>query len=294
MDDNAFALIILVGGATLIIQQALDNYGYERALNDLKILLIVIVVFVTIVVVIILLIKKLISKAKYAKCIKQYKRTTPKPLEEETPEEKPKKEPTQIEKISIKQPIEEPEEEVEEIEDINITIDPDKRFFWHKKYDKHTIQFLLNRKYIIRTRYNPFTRRKERFIFQPLPPEGETHAFYVLLIRHHIQNKVSNIQMYQTVKPDIIFEIGNKKCAIEVETGKILMHNRKQLKDKIELLKKNYDHWIFVVTNKNLVAKYRKYGKVIDTRYLKPQLKKFLENTAKQPSDNSSLRRAKD
>ena len=292
IDDNAFALLVLVGGVALIIQQALYKYGYERAIHDLKILLIILVSFAIIVTVTILLIRKIIYRARYLKFTKQHAHINI-PLTEEKREEPVKEQMPTIVRISH-QPIIEPKAESEELEDINITVDSDKRFFWYKKHDKHTIKYLLDKKYIVRTRYNPFTKRKEKFIFQPLPPEGETHAFYVLLIRHYLQNKVENIHLYQTVKPDIIFEVGERKCAIEVETGKIFQHNRKQLKDKVELLNKNYDYWIFVVANKNLVAKYRKYGKVIDTRYLKPQLKKFLEKAAKQPFANSRDRRAKD
>jgi hypothetical protein len=62
--------------------------------------------------------------------------------------------------------------------------------------------------------------------------------------------------------PDIIFELKNRKIAIEVETGKNLRNNRKQFLEKVEWLNENFgDNWFFVVTNRDLVKKYKKYAK---------------------------------
>ena len=67
---------------------------------------------------------------------------------------------------------------------------------------------------------------------------------------------------YKTIKPDIIFEVQNRKIAIEVETGNNLKNNKKQFLKKVESLNKNFGYnWFFVVTNRNLVKKYKKYGR---------------------------------
>jgi hypothetical protein len=56
--------------------------------------------------------------------------------------------------------------------------------------------------------------------------------------------------------------------AVEAETGKY-RHSRERVYNKVQLLKKNYDNWLFVVTNRNMASKYRFYGKVFEKRYVK-------------------------
>ena len=44
--------------------------------------------------------------------------------------------------------------------------------------------------------------------------------------------------------------------------GKNLRNNRKQFLEKVDWLNKNFgDNWFFVVTNRDLVKKYKKYGR---------------------------------
>jgi len=43
----------------------------------------------------------------------------------------------------------------------------------------------------------------------------------------YLDSKGVKIQKYVTVKPDIIFQIGKKKYATEIETGSVLIKVRK-------------------------------------------------------------------
>jgi hypothetical protein len=88
-------------------------------------------------------------------------------------------------------------------------------------------------------------------------------------IFNYIKKFTNKVQMFETVKPDIVFKVDGKEYAIEVETGKLLKHNQKDLLNKIENLNKNYpDRWFFVVTNRNLRTSYSKLGKCHDKRHL--------------------------
>lgn len=266
LDDNVFGILVFVLGALVVINKALSEYGYEKAVSDARNIFVLLIIFVIIAIVLFL-----ILKANIKKIVNWYQTRHPFVITKEIIVEKLA--------IQIEEEIPEPllPEKEPVIEDINITIDKDKRFFWFNKLDKHEVEYLKNKKYIVRTYVNPFKKQKETFVFKPYANEGAIHAFIVLLIAHYLNDKVDNMTLYATVKPDIVFELNGKKCAIEVETGKIYQHNRQQLFKKIHALNKEYDKWIFVVTNKNYVARYRKYGRVIDTRYLKTQLNSFLD-----------------
>ena len=180
---------------------------------------------------------------------------------------------------------EEPEEEEikEEKQEVKINVNEEIKFHRLSKLNEDEITYLKNHGFRIRTYFNPFNKKRERFIFKTNGYETDQHFLTIQIIADYLNRKppAENIQTFETVKPDIIFNIKNKKFAVEVETGKILRHARKQLLNKVELLKKNYDDWFFVVTDRNLVSKYRQYGKVFDTRYIKNQLDKFIKNIVK-------------
>ena len=120
-------------------------------------------------------------------------------------------------------------------------------------------------------------KKKEKFLVKPRFNESLSHAFLVYDIANYLESKNIPCQKFTTRKPDIIFELNGKKFAIEVETGTVLHNRKKQILEKVSLLKQNYDKWFFVVTNPNFTKKYRKYGKSIDIRYLSNQLDKMLK-----------------
>lgn len=93
-----------------------------------------------------------------------------------------------------------------------------------------------------------------------------------------IKTYTSKVWLYQTVKPDIIFQVKDKKIAIEVETGK---HHRKRLLAKVELLL-DYDDWFFVVTDKNLALRYKEFGKTYTKRSIRKKLEKYLKNVRRR------------
>jgi hypothetical protein len=110
---------------------------------------------------------------------------------------------------------------------------------------------------------------KEEYLIKRRKTESPQHIFMIKDIVNYLKNFTDKISNYETVKPDIVFEINRKEYAIEVETGKILTKNKKQLMQKVNSLNDNYENrWFFVVTDKNLTAQYNKFGKTYDKRYL--------------------------
>jgi len=205
--------------------------------------------------------------------------TTKKELPESMEQGTTKEEPSEIieEEKTISSTKARPERSAK-VEDINIELDDEVRFYNLRKLNEHEIDYLKHMHFITRTCFNPFTKRKEYYIFLKNSNEGERHFLITNLIVEYLRKKVDKINTYQTVKPDIIFEIKEKRIALEIESGKVLKHNKKNLIEKVKSLKDNYDDWFFVVTNRNLASKYRQFGKVIDLRYIHNQLKKLIQN----------------
>ena len=72
--------------------------------------------------------------------------------------------------------------------------------------------------------------------------------------------ELKNIEEHFTKDADVTFKHKNKYYAIEIETG-TLLKNPRQLAEKVQYLNIKYkDRWMFLVTNKNLLSKYKKYG----------------------------------
>jgi len=138
----------------------------------------------------------------------------------------------------------------------------DKEYLLKKNFKEHLFKSLLSNK-------------KEKYLLKPRFNESPTHLFVIQDIKNYLEKKGINVETFVTKKPDLVFQLKNKKYAIEVETGSVLS-KVSRMKEKLEVLK-NYDKWFFVVTNKNKVAKYRKYGRTIDLRFLRRQMSKIIK-----------------
>jgi hypothetical protein len=121
---------------------------------------------------------------------------------------------------------------------------------------------------------NVAANNKEEFLLQPRHNESLTHCFAVYDIAEYLEKKGFKVEKYATKKPDLVFKKGNKLWAIEVETGAVLT-KESRMKEKMEVLNK-YDKMLFVVTDRNKVSHYKRFGESVDLRYLKPRLREFL------------------
>lgn len=126
--------------------------------------------------------------------------------------------------------------------------------------DPCKMQYLLRRGYSLTKHYD--LRMKEGvYLTKNQKTETPQHAFLVWAILKYLKEQNLPAGSYKTIKPDIIFEFQNRKIAIEVETGKNLRNNRRQFREKVQSLYENFGYnWFFVVTNRDLVKKYKKYG----------------------------------
>ena len=157
---------------------------------------------------------------------------------------------------------------------VNIRVDDNKRYFHKKNISKDEVKYLLNKDYQIKKYKNLLNGRMENFLLLPRFNESFTHLFLVHNISEFLEKNGIEIELFITKKPDIVFQINGKRFAIEVETGSIFS-KIDRMKEKLKVLE-NYDSWFFVVTNKNKVKEYAKYGKPLDFRYLKTTLPPLL------------------
>ncbi len=127
--------------------------------------------------------------------------------------------------------------------------------------DHYKMQNLLRRGYSL-TKHYDLGMKEGVYLTKNQKTESPQHTFLVWVILKYLKKQNFQVWDYKTIKPDIIFEFQNRKVAIEVETGKNLRNNRRQFLEKVQSLYENFGYnWFFVVTNRNLVKKYKKYGR---------------------------------
>src|SRR3989344_2175059 len=111
------------------------------------------------------------------------------------------------------------------------------------------IQQLLAKGYIESAHIGLYGGRKQDYLLKPRYNESAEHYFVVKVIEKFIKKYTKNVKLYVSVHPDIIFEWGGRKIAIEVETGKKLRRYNPWLENKVRLLADYYFNWFFVVTS---------------------------------------------
>ena len=129
---------------------------------------------------------------------------------------------------------------------------------------------------------NEYSIKENKFIrvlVRPNSNHSKTHAFLVWDTIRLLKDfkEIKNIQEHQTVDADITFNFNNKRYAIEVERGD-LIRKKKQAQEKIEWLNKKYrKRWMFIVSNKNLLQKYKELGFSTQRKQVSENLKILLE-----------------
>jgi hypothetical protein len=174
------------------------------------------------------------------------------------------------------------EENKIELEQPSVNVDLDKVFYKRKRLNKYEIDFLLSQGYKEFSHKSIATNKNEKYILRPRFNESLQHLFFIYDAREYLEKKNISVEVYITRMPDLVFKINGNKFALEVETGSVLT-NMKKFNEKLNLLNKNYEkNWFFIVTNRNLMKKYRKFGKVIDPRFIKFNLDRIIKNAQKR------------
>jgi len=161
---------------------------------------------------------------------------------------------------------------------VKVGVDPDKRFFKHKDVSLDELKYLLAKGYR-EVKYLNIEGKKELYLIKPRRNESDAHFCMIYDIVEFLRQFTDKIELYETVKPDIIFEANGKKYAIEVETGKVHQSDKKKFANKIKNLKNEFGNdWFFVLTNRNLFETYSKFGETYHKRNLVKKLKGLFEH----------------
>ena len=168
---------------------------------------------------------------------------------------------------------------VENGRNITINVDSSLGFFKYNNLSKDERDYLLKLGYKESSNKSIITNKKEKYLLRPRSNEGIPHFFLVQDIKRFLEKNKIKVEIYQTVKPDLVFEINKKKYAIEVESGKLYFKYKKKLMAKIKVLKKTYGkNWFFVVTNRRFTTKYSELGMTYEKRNIIKSLLKVIKN----------------
>jgi hypothetical protein len=169
--------------------------------------------------------------------------------------------------------------EKSEIEDILEELDVEEETVFYKDdLSEKEIEVLKKEGFRQSNEYSIFSNQNETVLIKPVLNHSNTHIFLSYQIKELLEDmELDNVQEHLTRDADITFKYKNRYYAIEVETGNLLK-KKKQLKEKIEYLNKKYkNRWLFVVTNKNYVSEYKKYGFTTQRSQVKKTLEKWLK-----------------
>lgn len=143
---------------------------------------------------------------------------------------------------------------------VNINVDEHQRFYRHKDLTLPELKYLIKKGYKLGKHLNILGKR-ELYVLKPRRGESEGHFFLTYDIADYLRKFTNKVELFETTKPDIVFEINGQKYAVEIETGKIYTKDKKKLQAKVDTLNKEYgNNWFFVVTNRNFFPSYKKFG----------------------------------
>ncbi len=146
---------------------------------------------------------------------------------------------------------------IKRLRSININVDPDRNYFRTETIKSRDLEYLLGKGYSER-KFFTVKGIQESYVIKPRQNEGQEHCFLTYHLAEYLESKGYKVSLYQSVKPDIVFETKGIKYAVEIETGTL---SRKNVREKVKTLNKEYgENWFFVVVRKRLVTEYRKYG----------------------------------
>jgi len=159
---------------------------------------------------------------------------------------------------------------------VDIRISDDEILFLINRLSYHEMIYLIRKGYRAIYQQDLYGKRNHYLIKPPLN-ESFQHCFLVQIIKETLKDNFKYVKEYRTKEPDIIFRVRNKFIALEIETGKVLSKNKKRFLEKIKSLKENYgDDWFIVVTNRDFVGKYKKFGKTITRKNLIKKLSSYV------------------
>jgi len=128
--------------------------------------------------------------------------------------------------------------------------------------------------------YDPLFQKNANFLVKQILNHSLTHILLVERIKKILLQYLEEdqIEVHNTRDADITFKFKGRTYAFEIELGSLL-RKKVQLEDKVYDLNFKYrNNWYFIVSHKNLLAKYRKHGKSTTRSGVSEIIKKLLES----------------
>src|SRR3989344_1501523 len=168
--------------------------------------------------------------------------------------------------------VKEREKAQEPVVEFEKSVDYSKGYFRRKDLAENEVADLLKHGYHLSAQIGLFGGRQEEYLLKQRYNESDEHFFVIKAIEEYLKKYVEKVELFVSSNADIIFEVQDKKVAIEVETGS--QHHSK-IENKVQLLKKRFgESWFFVVTDWREKEKYAKFGQVYVRKEVPAILKK--------------------
>lgn len=163
-------------------------------------------------------------------------------------------------------------------EDILGSLNLSKTVFCKRELDKKEIIALLDEGYRQVNEYDVLEKRVIPVLVKRVGNHSVAHVFLVWSVKRLIESfGIEDVKECLTVDADLIFKFNKKKYAIEVELGSLL-GKKEQLKNKIKDLNEKYpERWTFVVSHRDLLKKYKKFGVSCSRANVGEKLSKMLK-----------------
>ncbi len=160
---------------------------------------------------------------------------------------------------------------------INDYFEP-RHIFKKEKLTEKEVQVLVENGFHQINDYCIYEKKFCQVLVKPTLNHSVVHTFLVWGAKKILEDikEVKNIEEHNTRDADITFKFRGKIYALEIETGSLLA-KEKQLRGKLEYLNRKYPkRFMFIVSNRNLLAKYRKLGFSTPRNKVSENLRKML------------------
>jgi F0F1-type ATP synthase membrane subunit b/b' len=144
---------------------------------------------------------------------------------------------------------------------------------------KKEIKVLVENDFRQVNEYDLIEKKRIPVFVKPFHHHSIAHTFLVWSARRLIESfGIEDVREYFTVDADLVFSWKGEEYAIEVECGS-LIGKKNQLKEKVGNLNKKYPgRWMFIVSHRDLLKKYKKFGKTVTRSKVREKLKKMLKS----------------
>ena len=112
------------------------------------------------------------------------------------------------------------------------------------------------------------------------PNESNVHYFLIKQIESYLKQYTNKVELFNSVNADIVFKVGKKKIAIEVETGNKIKHDKNKVKQKVEDLNKTYGkNWYFVITDGHDRYLYEQLGQTYTRKEITSKIRSYFNKS---------------